>query len=266
MPGKMKVTIEGKDVEIDVPAGFMSEADVKQSYMPTVVFEDELKRRTASIVNKQREEIRQQLLQDDEFKAQASETWGLKQKEAELQKTAAETVERQRKEWEKTQLEPLNQKLTKTQGQAERLLRSKLAADILSAASEAGVAKALLKPVAPGQLPAIVNLVSSAFKYDEQTDSFYVVKADGEFAWASNPTQDHRFKDVSEFLKEWATDKGNAMFVEDTRQRGAGIASTSQSGRPGNIVITKAEARDVRKYAAAKDAAAKAGVELEIAE
>lgn len=257
---KFKTQVEGKEVEIDLGDAFVPKDELATNYMPKSAFQEELTRRTSSITSNQAEK----LLDDEEFRNKALDKWGVKpEPEEKKTKDLAEHVTRERTTWEQKHLKPLQTQLqerdTELSGLREKMLQSEI-----TAAAAPFVKKALLKRPTAEVPPPIVSMLQGVFAYDNKTKTFYVKNGDT-FAFTSKPAEGGSpYKTVAEFIAEWAEDKGNSDWVEDKRQTGPGLGSTGGSRAGAPHAISRADARDPAKYRAAREAAAKVGVTLQI--
>lgn len=268
MARKITVQIDGKEVEIELPAEYLHQDDVKKAYMPKDAFQEELSRRTAGISNSTLEKLLNG--EDMDTITKIAEKHGLigKDKLNEAQKSVAEKLEAARREWEDKHLKPERTKAEQAHGRVQKLLHSVLVSNILTAAAEAGVKKPMLKPLVDGkpETAPIVSMLGSLFGYDEKTEQHYVRDGDS-FAFSSTPTGGAPYKRVSEFVKEWAGDKSNTDFVESTRQASPGVGAGGGARQAGGAhVISRADAQDAQKYQAARAAAERAGATLQIAQ
>lgn len=257
---KLSAMLDGKSVEVEVPDGaFIPQAEVTQKYVAKPVHDHEMAQLRTQLKDVKKPE---QLLEDEEFRATAIEKWGLKPGKG--GRTSSEDLEAARKDWDAKVLKPVAEENAALKTKSQRLLRRQLEAELIAAAGAAGVKPQFLKPPTKGARAPIVSLLEGAFGFDEQTDSWYAKDGD-RFAVAAKPVDGAIYKGPAEFVAEWAGDKANADFVVDQRQRGAGFGGTGGGGGSGRPhVLSREDARDPMKYRAAKAAAEKAGVPLEL--
>lgn len=250
MPFKTTVQVEGKDVEVEIPDEALAE-----QFVPFGKHNSEMARlRNEAKGRKTADE----LLQDPAFKETAVAAWGLDK----AKPPTGDELVKARKAWEAEALPPLTEKLKKSEERISRLQQRQLEARILEEAAARGVKKAWLQRDSANGRPRIVKLLDSEFGYSEEHDEFFQREGDG-FAFAASGKYAKPYRTVAEFFDGWAADKANSEFLEDTRQRGPGLQQPGNGGG-GAHQISREDAKDVRKYRAAKEAAIKAGVELQI--
>ncbi len=262
----MKITLEldGKPRDIEVP----DEQIIGAGFMPTPKFNEELTRRGVSLAKgqgfvKPDELTPEQITTLAQSKGIKFETI-VQQNPADTATAIQEAVTRKRTEWERSELDPIKTKNTELENEAGDLLQEKLYSQIIAAAAAAGVEKSLLKPLTKNTLPPIVSMLKDVFAFDTDTKQFLVESDAGDGpAFSDRPTADHPFKDVEEYVDQWAANKDNAKFIEVTAQRGPNLQGTVGGGRPGGgpVHLTKAQSRDARAVAAATAEAAKRGLD-----
>jgi hypothetical protein len=239
---KFKVQHGGAEIEVELE-GVMTEAEVAEQYVAKAVHNSELaKLRKKSQGLKTPDE----LLEDDEFKTRAIETWGVKPG-----KSAAD-VEAARKEWDAKVLKPVTDELGKAKGAIDGLRRGSLHARLIAAA-QGQVAPQFLKPPTRGAVAPFVAMLEPAFALEPETQDFYV--RDGErFAYAAKPADGAPvpYKTPEEHVAEWIGNKDNAAFLIDQKQRGPNLQNTGRSSTSG-VVEGKADpyafARNAEKIA-----------------
>lgn len=222
----VKVMVDGVEKEVEL-AGYVPETDVKEKYVERGFMQSEIERRLKGKRNAD------DLLTDDEFKARALETWGVKPGEPGKGKGGTPTGEELEKlyaSWRDKELKPLTEAATKAQAVVERARTRDLHMQILQSAQ--GLVKpSLLKPATSGGKPPIIALVESYFGHADEQDAWYV--KDGEtFAYAGTPTKDSPYKGVAEFLADFVKAPEQEWLREDTRQRGAGLGAPGQGKGP----------------------------------
>lgn len=237
---------------------------IAQGFMPTAKFTEELTRRGVSIATKQGY-VKPEDLTPEQI-TELAKTKGVKLGESDPGKTATaieEATSKQREAWDRTELAPVKTKVTELETENTNLLQDKLYSAIVVAAAAAGVEDSMLRAPKKNMLPPIVSMLADAFGFDTDTKQFLVVSDDGEgFAFSSKPSEEHPFKDVEEFVGEWAGNKDNAKFIKVTAQRGPNLQGVV-SGRPGQgpVHLSKADSRNARVIEAAKAEATKRGLD-----
>lgn len=260
---RIKVQHEGKEIEVDLPEGYLSPAQVQEQYVPRSYMEQEISRKAKSRYTKLVEEAKT----DPAKKAELAKLLGIEPKQpGEDKGDFTQRLKDAQASWERDNLEPLKTKLTEQGKRVERLTRNKLEGDIIAAAAEAGVKKEFLTPIAEGQPAPFVQFVMGNFGYSDEHDDHFVRRGE-EFEYAANPAGGRvPFKTVKEFItKDFVKLPYAKTYIEDQRQRGAGLGGAGGQGGQGNgVFLTREDARNPEKYRAAKAAAEKAGVEVQI--
>lgn len=246
---------DGTEIDVELPAGYVSPQEIAATHVPKDFMQSEIERRLRGKADPDK------LLTDEAFRAKALETWGVKPGKSE--KPNGEDVEKLFGEWGTKHLEPVKQALTKAETRAKRALERDRDYQIVQAARDAGVKEQFLKAPGPKAKPLIVKMFEDEAGFSEEHDDWFAKDGDG-FAFSTQPTKDRPFRSIGEMVTEWSKDKANADWISDQRQRGAGLGTPGQ-GSAGQHVISREDARNLTKYEAAKEAARKAGVELQIA-
>lgn len=224
--------VEAEGVEVYTPD------QRKQLFLPKKDFA----RRAESLKAKHRAE----LLQDDEFKTEALDSWGVKPGGENNQGDLTERLAAERQKWEQQHLTPLQSELQKTTGRITNLLRGKLHADIVSAAAQVGIKDEFLKPVGPKKVPLIINMLEPFFAHDNESDSWLVAEGDG-FAFASKPSAEKTYKDVFEFVGEWGAE--NQSFLKETpRQNGPNVSNPNSPQTSQDLKTQIQEAETAGKF------------------
>jgi hypothetical protein len=225
MSEKIKVTIEGKEHEVELPEGYISESDLSDKYVKKEFFENEIQRRVKTAKQKSREELQS----DGEFFISLAKERGVpltedgtykppKDNDIDINKIKSE-VEQALRERE---IAPRDEKIN-------RFLRRSLTTDIVQAAAAAGIRKNMIEPLQEGAEPPIVNMLKDYFSYDEKNDYWAVRNGEG-FAYSSNPTDSRPYQGAREFIESLKKNQTWADFFEDNRQRGASYSGKQQAG------------------------------------
>jgi hypothetical protein len=221
------------EIEITLPDGYVLRAEVENEIRQSVQasVDADFARRSTSVTKN----ALKAALQDDAFKGEALQTWGIDLEKigkpsADVQEQIREAVDRAGKEFRRTQLDPLQGKLEGLTKDLTSTRRRVLARDIVSQAREAGVHEYLLKAIGGGE-PAIVGMIESQFGFDGDTGNWYR-KAGESFAVSTKPTQERLYQDVGEYFTQLQGDKEFAAIFRDQRQKGPGVGDvTSQRER-----------------------------------
>lgn len=265
---KLTVVVDGKSVEIDRPAGWLTEAEFSAR------FAKELGRRTSALSDKAVEKFTETLRKDENARAGFLASLGIQTGEPGAgdggagtnPKAAAALRKELEAEFGKQHVEPLKGKLAATESRLGKLTERVLVSEITRAAAELGVRKAYLKPTVSGGLPPIVAMFRDTFAYDTETESWYVRKGDG-FAFSAKPDDGAPYKTVAEFFGDLAGSKEHADFFEAGGGQtgpGARTGGMGGNGRGGEVRITRADASIKSKYDAAEKRATETGGRLVI--
>jgi hypothetical protein len=254
----MKITTQhdGKDIEVEVPDDQFVPFAEHNATMARL-------RREATDATKGRKTA-DEWLADEGFQKTARERLAVK---ADTGKLTADELAKARQSWEAEALTPLQQQAQKAAEKVARLQQKQLEARIVEEAAARGVKKEFLQRDTKSGAPRIVKLLAGEFGYSEEHDEFF--ERDGDkpdaFAYAASGKYGKPYRTVAEFFDGWAGDKANALFLDDVRQRGAGLGTPSGAGSASHV-ISATDARDPMKYRAAKAAADKAGVPLQMSD
>lgn len=193
----------------------------------------------------------EQLLEDEEHRKAVLEKMGIDPANPGKGKPSAEELQSLQESWRKRELEPEREARTKAEQRAEKVLTARKKSDLRAHLIEAGVKKQVAGRFA--------EMFASQFGYSEEHDTFGLVDGDGEFVFSSKPSKGKPFKDIAEFAAEFVADPENADWVETVKQGGPNLGGTRSTKA---VTISRADARDHRKFKAAEKQAAEAGVEL----
>lgn len=258
----MKITgtgSDGKPIEVDVPDGTFVPSDaLARDYIPRAAHDQEFARlRSQSQGLKNPEE----LLRDQEFRAKALETWGVKQREP--TKDEQERIAAIRKELEEAEVTPLRSRLEESDTRVRRLLDRRLESELVQAALGAGVKPSLLTR-RDGQPAAITAFFDGSLAYDEESDEFYAFDPRQErFVISAEAGRNggSTYKGIREVVTEWAKRPENVDFLHTQRQTGPGFSGTPGGGNGGSKVI---DGRDARAFGANLEAIAKGDVKVNV--
>lgn len=257
---KATVQVEGKSVEVDIP-GVVAEADLASKYTPNEavsrIVQDRLTQFGKSHVSLEdisaKPEVKQKVLDLLGIKPQSGDG------------DVGKQLEGAKKQWTETELKPIAEQLQSSKTEIETLRRDRLTDSIVAAAARVGVKAMLLNPPVPGAKPAIVAMLEQSFGFDDKTRQWYARGANAEqpFAFSAKPTGAQPYKTVEEAIADWAKTPANKEFVGIMSQSGPGLQGGGV-GQGGVGFISSADARNPTKYRIAKEAAQKAGVELQL--
>jgi hypothetical protein len=222
---KFKVQHNNADIEVELE-GVYTEAEVADQFVAKAVHNSELAK-----LRKKAQGLKtpDELLEDDEFKTRAIESWGIKPG-----KSAAD-VEAARKEWDVKVLKPATDELAKAKGTIDGLRRGGLHARLIAAA-QGHVAPQFLKPPTRGAVAPFVAMLEPAFALEPETQDYYV--RDGErFAYAAKPAEGAPvpYKTPEEHVAEWIGNKDNAAFLIDQKQRGPNLQNQGRATQTGVV-------------------------------
>lgn len=232
---KVKVMVEGKETEVELPAGFLGPVEIQAGFVAkdavTQIVEDRLGRYATN--------AKKELLANQEFKVEALASWNIKPGEKGGKATPAE-IEEALKEMERTKLTPALKLNEELKGQIGSLTRSQLHSQILAEATAAGVQRHYLKPLPGSKVPAIIGMVENNFGFDETNKDWLVRAADGKsFAVSGEAGAAHPYKGVKHFFADFAKDPDFRAFIE-APQGGAGL---EKGGSGGKVTVSRSDPR-----------------------
>lgn len=242
---------DGKETEVAVPMSAIMDA-VKDTHVPKDRIESDINRRVQGIVKNQGLRKPEELLDDETFVAQVLEKHGGKPKggDDEASKQLKDALAKARKDFEDKELGPVKARLQEKEDREQALLVRDLERQILQAAADSGVLRSLLKAPARGKPAPIVSMLEDTFAYDAETGEFYVADGDS-FVLSTSADKSTTYKGVDEYVKEWASQKENADFLQPG-QRGPGMGGQGDRGGPrggtGSVVLTPEEAGNYATY------------------
>lgn len=219
-----KTTIDGKEIEVNLPDGYLSPEDVQSQYVKKDFFETEIQRR----VNSAKANAETSLSTNPDFIQKI-----LSSKGVEIDPTTGKIkgsdidIEKVKNQFFEENVKPLKSKL-------ENVRRKQLESEIISTAAQIGVKEEFLKPVVQGAKPVIVQMVESAFGYDDERE-IWAVKENDKFKYSSNPTQSNPFAGPVDLFKEMKAKAEFKGFFRETTQTGSNY-SGGQSSHGGQTI------------------------------
>lgn len=234
---KVKVMIDGREHEVDLPEGYGQKADFQQEF--TSRFDGEFERRAKTLKASTRDE----LSKDDEFVKAILAARGIDpDAKPPVSKPDTAEINALRTRWESAELEPVRTKYTALEAQYTSTLSRILEQEIENAAREAGVRPEMLMRIGSSK-PAIVSQLRDAFTFDADT-GYHALKGKGDrLVPAASGSDDRPWAGALDYLQQLKTDKQYAgLFVTAAPQTGAklqggtsqngGTTTTSASGKP----------------------------------
>jgi hypothetical protein len=245
---------------VGVDAITFDDDDIQQvardhSLVTTEKMTSEVQRRVSSA----KANAKSSLLSDDDFWREAAETRGIELRDDGTPKGSAKNDEQLEQRFKAKYVTPLETKLSEATQSVEKYRTKALEADIISAASAAGVRDAFLKPVSPGAPPPIVTMVRDSFAYDGDSDAWALKSEDGiRYDSTGKPAG------AAVLLDELKGKEGFGDYFKSESMVGSGHSGSTSS--PTGRVYTQAEVEkltsDPETYAKHRDdlqAAAKEG-------
>lgn len=223
---KVKVMYEGKEIEVELPQGYLSPDEVSTGYVAKAATEQIVTDRLARAMRTAKKE----LLEDEEFRTEALTAWNIKPGDKGTGKATPAEIDAALKEYERTTHAPILKENEALKGRIGSLTRSQLHAQILAEAAAVGVAKHYLKPVGNSKTPAIIGMFEPQFGFDEQIGDWLVRGADGKsYAVSGEANAAHPYKGVKHFFTDLSKDPDARSFFE-AAQSGAGVQTGGAGG------------------------------------
>lgn len=261
-PQMITVQIDGKDVQVPRPAGFYSEKEISEKWVPKAAHNDQMARMRRDLDARANYRNPDDLLKDDEFKARASQEWGIdpsasaKQFQERLNQTRQELTERE--------IKPREEKLGKAYDLIDRLLVKDLHGQILQAAAAAHVDERYLRAAVKGGKPLIVSMLEETFDFDHERGEWFAKDGKGGFLYAQGG--DQPYQTVQQFLGGWAESDDGKAYLRAERQKGAQSRTDGESvpGQVGNVVrVTREQVRDIAFMRKLNERAEKEGLTIQ---
>lgn len=167
----------------------------------------------------------------------------------------------------KEQIEAVKASMIDAHGKEKTKLQEKLTT-LTKALEEAKIISVATQALASekGSVRLLMPHIRQMTRMREADGKFVVEVLDGEGTPRVYGSDGHPMT-INELVSEMKTQDDFTSAFEGTGATGSGASSTSTTKtKTGSHVISKVDAKDPHKYRAAKDAATKAGVQLEIAE
>jgi hypothetical protein len=236
---KVKAQIDGAEREIEIeldtdspPAGFIAEEKHGELMQQEVSRSFERGKRNA----------RQALLRDEEFQAEASETWGLVKKgEASKGTLKPEELSTHLESWRKSELKPVQEKMTALEQTNTTLLNDILAREIVAEASRLGMKDTFVEGVSGDMSKAtVVAMFAHRLAFDPETRSHAVRSGD---SWEFNPkgSKERPYKGPRELLEQFKADERNADFFKNSRQEVPGAGGDGARGGGDSKTVSRSD-------------------------
>lgn len=211
----IKVQFEGREIEVELPAGYMSAAEVEEGYVPKTTMEATIQSRLKGTVSKSK------AAEDPEVVSAVKAKHGLVDKGSKPDASTLDSYKAQfEQEYNTTRLAPVEADRDKYKSRVEKLTSAKKQADIISACAEAGVKKAWLKPQPNGGAPLAVAVFGSMLDLDEERDAFYVRNPSGAGFLPSAKAGAEPWKTFGEHLGSLKSDADFGHMFESEVQSG----------------------------------------------
>ncbi len=232
---KVKVMVEGKETEVELPTGYLSPDEVKAGF----VAKDAVTQIVEDRIGRYAKNAKKELLEDKEFQTEALTAWNVKPGEKGGKATPAE-IEAALQEQERTKITPALKLVEDLKGKIGSLTRSQLHSQIIAEATAAGVHRQFMKPLPGSKMPAIIGMIEQHFGFDETVNDWLVRNADGKsFAVSGEAGAAHPYKGVKHFFSDFVKDPDFRGFLE-APQKGAGL---EKGGAGGTTTVSRADAR-----------------------
>jgi len=255
----MTIQVTGKDGEGNEhtislegpPAGTIAESEFEAR------FNDRFQKRATSL----QQSALADALSDDTFKGKALAAWGIDPdaKPGNVEPDA-ERIAALEAQWADRHIKPLQEQLDTAKQQNQRLLGTRLTAEILAEAERIGVSKQFReKTEGMGQAMIVASTVD-LFEYDPETDAFYVKgQKPGEFEYTTRAAVDRNspYRTIGEHFDLFGENKSNSGFLEDVRQRGPSHKGGDR--RSNDVILSREDAKDHQKFVAAEKLAEEQG-------
>lgn len=232
---KVKVMVEGKETEVELPAGYLSPDEIKTGF----VAKDAVTQIVEDRIGRYAKNAKKELLEDAEFQKEALSAWNIKPGEKGGKATPAE-IEAALQEVERTKVAPALKQVEELKGKIGSLTRSQLHSQIIAEATAAGVQRQFLKPLPGSKVPAIIGMIEQHFGFDEAVNDWLVRNPDGKsFAVSGEAGAAHPYKGVKHFFADFAKDPDFRGFLE-APQKGAGL---EKGGAGGTTTVSRSDPR-----------------------
>lgn len=240
---KVKVMIEGKETEVELPQGYLGPDEIKASY----VAKDAVTQIVEDRIGRYAKNAKKELLADEEFRTEALAAWNIKPGDKGKGSATPAEIDAALKEFERTTHAPILKERDALKERIGTLTRSQLHAQIIAEATAAGVDRKFLKPLPGSKVPAIIGMVEHNFGFDEQINDHLVRTPDGK-SWAVSGEAGaaHPYKGVKHFFADFAKDPEFRGFLEP-QQQGAGLQGTGNNG--GKPTVSRSDARAMGQHA-----------------
>ena len=198
----------GQFIEVDVTPEVLAEAGVISPDQFTERFSAELKRRTGAEVQTKLAAHTTTLLEDESFKQQFMDKWGIKAEptapnKADEDAAIATRLEAAHGEWSTKELTPLQAKLEKANERLGGVMKKLLHGEIMQAANEAGIKRELLKPGPGGSIAPLLAMLEPMLGYSDEHDAFFAKDGDT-YKFSAKPEGGSPYMGAGELLSAWA--------------------------------------------------------------
>jgi len=254
----IRVEVDGKAVDVPLPAGYLTKVDVDAKYVPKGAHNDQMGRLRKDLDALKGLKPPEELLNDPEFKEKAVKSWGLngatgEQFQEQLNRAKTDLFERE--------VKPRDVKLTKATQEIDTLRVKDLRGQIIQAAAALKVDDKFTRPPAKGADPLIFAMLRPLFDFDAEHREWFAKGPNG-FAY-SQQEGGAPYMPVMEFMTGWVGGDGKD-FLRSQRQ--AGAEAEADGGVPGQVGkelrLTEAQIRDTAYFTRARVRAEKEGLTI----
>jgi len=257
-PPTIRVEVDGKAVDVPLPAGYLAKADVDAKYVPKGVLNDREARHRKEMEAFKGLRPADDLLNDPEFKDRAVKTWGLNTASGEQ---FQEQLNRAKTDLFEREVKPREKKLEAANREIALLRESEVENQILQAAAALKVDDRFTKPAAKGAKPLIVAMLRPLYDFDPEHRAWFAKGPTG-FAY-SQQEGGPPYMPIMEHMSGWAAGEGKD-FLRSQRQQGA--EAQADGGIPGQVGrelrLTEAQILDPVYFRKAKERADKEGLTI----
>lgn len=251
-PRTIVVPIEGKDVTVPLPEGWMHEDEVKEEWMPKDQFSKELDRRVKGVTKGlvkpsdllEDEEFLKRILGVDVNKERAYEVLGMKPGDppkdvdiAELRgKIEAEVVER----LTEAEIKPREEELGLAKALNEKLRERDFKAMFIKAGLDVGLHGEMTEPIS--------SFYRTKFKFSEDDDGWFKIGDDGEYEINIKPEPGGpRYRTILNVLEEERRGGNHKTWFEAPAAGGGAGYQGAGSGRKLKVTFEEFKAMNQAK-------------------
>lgn len=222
----VEVGDETREVEVELPDGYLTPDEIRESYVPKATIESRISRAV-----KGRYTI-DEVVEDDGLLGQIATTAEDRLRERLQVGGEKPDLTKYEESWRQRELKPVSEELESAKGEIQTLRAARLSADVNEAAVDLGVKKS--------QLPLLAPFYRERVQWSDEYGDWFIVGKDGEFELGS-PQRGAPYLTIGEDLERKARSGDYEDWFDGKGRTGPDYQGGKGGGRPGQVDLAAFE-------------------------